>query len=117
MRGRQRKRPPIQIGKNIEYNQTLTTGHWDNTNHLVTEGGNFWLINAQQKWAAENNVQRMMGMGTMRKINLPWTEVGDFRLMVASVPCDPGWLDVTTVSDCQQAALILQLDYAWEKVL
>lgn len=45
------------------------------------------------------------------------TEVGDFRLMVESVPCDPGWLDVTTVSDCQQAADTLQLDYAGEKVL
>ena len=53
----------------------------------------------------------------MGKINLPWTEVGDFRLMFDSMPCDPGWLDVTTVTDCQQAAQILQMDYAGEKVL
>ena len=71
----------------------------------------------QKKRTAENNVQRIMGMGTIGKIKLPWTEIGEFRLMVDSVSCDPGWLDVTTVSDCQQAADILQLEYAGEKVL
>ena len=59
----------------------------------------------------------MMGSGTMGKTKLPWTEVGDFRLMVDSVPCEPGWLDVTTVTDCQQAAYILKFDYAGEKVV
>ena len=81
MRGRKRKRPPIQRGNNIEYNQTLTTRHWGNTNHLVTEPSNFRLMTAQKKRAAENNVHKIMGTGKMKKINLPWTEVGDFRLI------------------------------------
>ena len=59
----------------------------------------------------------MMGMGTIKKVKLPWTEVGEFRLMVDSVSCDPGWLDVTTVSDCQQAADILQIEFAGVKEL
>ena len=113
MRGRKKKRPPIQTGNNIEYNQTLTTRPWGNTNHLVTEVSNFGFIAVKKKRAAENKVQKTIEMGTMGKIKHTWTEVGDFRLMVDSAPCDPGWLEVNTVTDCQQAAHILQLDYVW----
>ena len=93
---------------------------------------------ARKKRAAGNNVKRMtggeskypliqmQGRGEFNPLlDMTWdwgtgnhfaTEVGDFRLMLASVPCDPGWLDVTTVADCQQAAHFLQLDYAGAKV-
>ena len=41
---------------------------------------------------------------------------GDFLMMEDYSPCDLGWLEISTVSDCQQAASELQLFYVGTKV-
>ena len=46
----------------------------------------------------------------------PQLEVVEFQMMADSAPCGPGWLEISTVSDCQQAASELHLFYIGTEV-